>query len=351
MDTCKTDNSERREICARRLIYLPPGHRLCGLLCSVHSHLQSFLWVGQGGVEDSARCTLSQNVLRIRAVGIEPCLALLAELLVELILRLRHQLLVILRVLHGVQVGEFERVVGGFRDEGNLLRRQGSLLLGRCAGPELAAWDFRSRRDERSGCDDAVGFDDGTIHYLCRLADHDEVLDRAGMDDCAGSDGDVAADEGGMVSLYFGDMDHGTVTDVGFRSDGDLIDVSADGGTVPDTGMLSDGNISNDRRRRSNEVVGTRNDGSNAINRNKPCGWDQPLCVFCDFDLLAEAFHCRTSLAQCAGSRNNNACADGRHLPVLWWVSCSDDRCFATTSRTTRGSCLPLFVSKRRSAG
>ncbi len=53
------------------------------------------------------------------------------------------------------------------------------------------------------------------------------------MDDGSGLDGDVIANDGGIVSLDFGNVNDCPVADVGVVADFDGIAVSPDSGTVP----------------------------------------------------------------------------------------------------------------------
>ena len=72
------------------------------------------------------------------------------------------------------------------------------------------------------------------------------VADGAGVDDGGVADGDVIADDAGVV---IGEVEDGVVLNLRVMADDDAVDVAAQNGVIPDAGMVAEGDVAEDDAR------------------------------------------------------------------------------------------------------
>ncbi len=126
--------------------------------------------------------------------------------------------------------------------------------LGRTARPHLPTLHPLARRDQGTGGDHRAAFDHRPIEYLRPHADEAIILYGAAMDDAAMADGYVRTDIGSELTA--GDMDNGSVLNIGPLADADFMNVAANHHPIPQAGACPDHHIADNRRGMGDEDIG-----------------------------------------------------------------------------------------------
>lgn len=121
-----------------------------------------------------------------------------------------------------------------------------------CAYNEGAFGNDHALRYKGSSSDDAAWTNLAAIEQDSTHADKDFILDGAGMHDGAMTDGDVVADEGGVI---IANVDDNAVLNVATGADMDGVNVTTKNSAVPNAGLSLQGHITDDDGALSDEYL------------------------------------------------------------------------------------------------
>ena len=175
--------------------------------------------------------TLPQNVRWIVRRLLNQFFAVLQILQGFLVLE---DLAVCLGIFHGV--GDCQReglLEGGLEATRGRFRDTADLFGGR-TGPEFARRHDRARRHDGSRENLGTGLDNRSVQDLGAFTDDHTVLQGGGVNESTGRHRDAVSNHRGGVALNLGHVHDGAVANGGVLTNGDGIDVAADGGAVPD---------------------------------------------------------------------------------------------------------------------
>src|SRR5271163_2615922 len=122
-------------------------------------------------------------------------------------------------------------VDGGLVDAG-----QGALHLARVAYDQATGGDFGSFQEERAGGDDAAGADVDAVQDDGAHANQAARLDGAAVERDGVADGDVVAEDQGVLVAH--DVENAAVLNVGAGADADVVDVPPNHGAGPHAGVF-----------------------------------------------------------------------------------------------------------------